>query len=279
MTTVVHDPRWPIRGGQLPRAYGIPRAPGNGAGRDNGQLSGYLQEVVWARASVLPIRSAGTVVGQDTESIPKPEDWRLWRKRLRRLHGPVTNTHWRQPANSGSPSRQDYSYPGTLPPFVGPSSMNRPSAGRHYLQTGRPGTTQTWTLDVEQQLPGIRCGHGLCWRSWRSPASLLHDPNQGFPVNQCGGAFERRYHGMPAMRVHGQTRRYRAYADQRHGFSGSEAVPQYGNSRMWILSPWAIPPASTTYHALQVTAKKSISAGLTLLASYAWQKDPYQFRL
>jgi len=99
-------------------------------------------------------------------------------------------------------------------------------------------------------------------------------PTRDFPVNQVRGACLNvditAQAGNAACT--GQTPVTAPYA----GFSGtvSQALrpfPQYGNADVDTVT-MGDPAGVYTYHALQVTAKKSISAGLTLLASYAWQK-------
>jgi len=166
-------------------------------------------------------------------------------------------------------------YPGTLPPFVGPSSMNGQAPTVIISKTGRPGTTQTWTLDVEQQLPGkFVVDMAYVGDHGDHLPAFMHDPNQGLPVNQVRGACLNvditAQAGNAACT--GQTPVTAPYA----GFSGtvSQALrpfPQYGNADVDTVT-MGDPAGVYTYHALQVTAKKSISAGLTLLASYAWQK-------
>src|ERR1019366_147014 len=63
-------------------------------------------------------------------------------------------------------------YPGPTPPFIDPTVMNNQGPTMILSKTARPGTTQTWTLDIEQQLPG----------------KFMHDPNQGLPANMARGS-------------------------------------------------------------------------------------------
>jgi hypothetical protein len=153
--------------------------------------------------------------------------------------------------------------------------MNGQSPTVILSKTARPGMTQSWTLDVEQQLPGKMImdvayvgDHGDHLQAF------LHDPNQGNPVNQALGACLQvditAQVGNPACA--GQALVAAPYA----GFTGSVAqalrpFPQYQSAQPDTVTS-ADPFGDYTYHALQVQVQKRYSQGLTVLASYTWSK-------
>lgn len=166
-------------------------------------------------------------------------------------------------------------YPGTTPPYIDPTVMNGLNPTFVLSKTARPGTTQTWTLDVEQQLPGkLMVNVAYVGDHGDHLQAFMHDPNQGLPVNQSYGAcLEVDIDAQASSSVcDGKTRVAAPYA----GFSGtvSQALrpyPQYGNAvvdSVTMSDPFGV----YTYHALQVSAQKRLSAGFTLLANYTWSK-------
>ena len=182
------------------------------------------------------------------------------------------------PASPQTPAvilSQIQSYPGPKPPFIDPTVMNGQDPTVILSKTARPGTTQTWTLDIQQQLPGKTIldvayvgDHGDHLQAF------LHDPNQGNPVNQARGAcLEVNINaqtGNPACA--GQTIVAAPYA----GFNGSVAqalrpFPQYESAQVDTVTS-ADDFGDYTYHALQAEVQKRMSAGLTVLASYTWSK-------
>ncbi len=183
------------------------------------------------------------------------------------------------PASPQTPAvviSQITAYPGPQPPFINPTVMNGQDPTVILSKTARPGTTQTWSLDVQQQLPGNTVldvayvgDHGDHLQAF------LHDPNQGLPVNQARGACLEvsisDQVGNPACA--GQTVVAPPYA----GFSGtvSQALrpfPQYGSAQ-----PDTVTSADDfgvyTYEALQAEVQKRLTHGLTVLASYTWSKN------
>lgn len=170
---------------------------------------------------------------------------------------------------------QIQAYPGPQPPFIDPTVQNGQDPTVILSKTARPGTTQTWTLDVQQQLPAKMIldvayvgDHGDHLQAF------LHDPNQGNPANQALGACLEvnidAQTGNPACA--GQAPVAAPYA----GFSGSVAqalrpFPQYESAQVDSVTS-ADPFGDYTYHALQAQVQKRMSAGLTLLASYTWSK-------
>lgn len=182
------------------------------------------------------------------------------------------------PASPQTPAvvlSQIQAYPGPQPPFINPTVENGQNPTVILSKTARPGTTQTWTLDIQQQLPAKTIldvayvgDHGDHLQAF------LHDPNQGNPVNQAlGGCLEVNVNnqaGNPACA--GQTPVPVPYA----GFNGSVAqalrpFPQYGSAQVDSVTS-ADPFGVYTYHALQVQVQKRLSAGLTVLGSYTWSK-------
>lgn len=182
------------------------------------------------------------------------------------------------PASPQTPAvilSQIQGYPGPKPPFIDPTVMNGQDPTVILSSTARPGTTQTWTLDVQQQLPGKTVldvayvgDHGDHLQAF------LHDPNQGNPVNQARGACLEvnisSQVGNPACA--GQTLVPVPYA----GFNGSvgqalRPFPQYGSAQVDTVTS-ADPFGDYTYEALQTQVQKRLSAGLSLLASYTWSK-------
>jgi len=170
---------------------------------------------------------------------------------------------------------QIQAYPGPQPPFIDPTVMNGQDPTVILSKEARPGTTQTWTLDVQQQLPAKMIldvayvgDHGDHLQAF------LHDPNQGNPANQSYGSCldvqVSAQAGNPACA--GQPLVASPYA----GFSGTVAqalrpFPQYGSAQVDSVTS-ADDFGDYTYEALQAEVQKRMSAGLTLLASYTWSK-------
>ena len=166
-------------------------------------------------------------------------------------------------------------YPGPTPPFIDPTVMNNQGPTMILSKTARPGTTQTWTLDIEQQLPGkFMLDVAYVGDHGDHLQAFMHDPNQGLPANMARGSclyqnINAQGAGTPCA---GQALVPSPYA----GFSGtvSQALrpfPQYANAvvdSVTMSDPFGV----YTYHALQVRAEKRFSAGLTLLANYTWSK-------
>jgi hypothetical protein len=167
-------------------------------------------------------------------------------------------------------------YPGPTPPFIDPTVMNNQANAVVILsKTARPGTTQTWTMDIEQQLPGnVMVALAYVGDHGDHLQAFMHDPNQGLPANMARGAClgqDITAQG-PSTPCAGQTPVAAPYA----GFTGSVSqalrpFPQYNNvsvDSVTMSDPFGV----YTYNALQVRAEKRISAGLTLLANYTWSK-------
>ncbi len=182
------------------------------------------------------------------------------------------------PASPQTPAvvlSQIQAYPGPQPPFIDPTVQNGQDPTVILSKTARPGTTQTWTLDVQQQLPAkVILDVAYVGDHGDHLQAFLHDPNQGNPVNQARGACLEvnisAQTGNPACA--GQTPVAAPYA----GFSGSVAqalrpFPQYESAQVDSVTS-ADPFGDYTYHALQAQVQKRMSAGLTILASYTWSK-------
>lgn len=182
------------------------------------------------------------------------------------------------PASPQTPAvllSQIQAYPGPQPPFIDPTVQNGQDPTVILSKTARPGTTQTWTLDIQQQLPAKTIldvayvgDHGDHLQAF------LHDPNQGNPANQALGACLEvninNQAGNPACA--GQAPVTVPYA----GFTGSVAqalrpFPQYQSAQVDSVTS-ADPFGVYTYHALQVQVQKRLSAGLNILGSYTWSK-------
>ncbi len=167
-------------------------------------------------------------------------------------------------------------YPGPLPPFIDPTVQNGQDPTVILSKVARPGTTQTWTLDVQQQLPGNTIvdiayvgDHGDHLQAF------LHDPNQGNPADQARGAcLEQNINDQgPGTPCAGQTAVPLPYA----GFSGTVAqalrpFPQYQSAQVDTVT-MADPFGDYTYNALQIMVQKRLSHGLTVLGSYTWSKN------
>lgn len=182
------------------------------------------------------------------------------------------------PASPQTPAvimSQIQSYPGPQPPFIDPTVMNGQDPTVILSKTARPGTTQTWTLDVQQQLPAkVLVDVAYVGDHGDHLQAFLHDPNQGNPINQARGAcLEVNINaqaGNPACA--GQTPVPLPYA----GFNGTVAqalrpFPQYESAQVDTVTS-ADPFGDYTYEALQAQVQKRTSAGLTVLASYTWSK-------
>jgi hypothetical protein len=142
-------------------------------------------------------------------------------------------------------------------------------------KTARPGTTQSWTLDVEQQLPGkVVVDIAYVGDHGDHLQTFMHDPNQGNPADQVRGAcLEVNIKDQAnSSACAGQT----AVAAPYVGFTGtvSQALrpfPQYDNAQVDSVT-MSDPFGVYTYEALQVQAQKRISQGFTLLVNYTWSK-------
>jgi hypothetical protein len=142
-------------------------------------------------------------------------------------------------------------------------------------KTARPGTTQTWTLDIEQQLPGkFMLDMAYVGDHGDHLQSFMHDPNQGNPANMALGSCLYQNIGAqgPGTPCAGQALVASPYA----GFSGtvSQALrpfPQYSSAQPDTVT-MADPFGVYTYEAAQVQMQKRMSQGFTLLVNYAWEK-------
>jgi hypothetical protein len=170
---------------------------------------------------------------------------------------------------------QIQAYPGPQPPFIDPTVMNGQDPTVILSHVARPGTTQTWTLDVQQQLPAkILLDVAYVGDHGDHLQAFLHDPNQANPLNQARGACLdvdiTAQVGNPACA--GQSPVAAPYA----GFAGTVAqalrpFPQYQSAQVDTVTS-ADPFGAYTYEALQAQVQKRVSAGLTVLASYTWSK-------
>ena len=166
-------------------------------------------------------------------------------------------------------------YPGPTPPFIDPTVLNGQSPTFIMSKTARPGTTQTWTLDVEQQLPGkILLDAAYVGDHGDHLQAFLHDPNQGNPVNMALG--ECLHADINAQASDPACAGQATVASPYPGFSGTvgqalRPFPQYGSAQVDSVT-MADPFGVYTYHALQVQMQKRFSQGLTLLANYTWSK-------
>jgi hypothetical protein len=171
---------------------------------------------------------------------------------------------------------QIQAYPGPTPPFIDPTVQNGQQPTFILSKTARPGTTQTWTLDVQQQLPGqVLLDMAYVGDHGDHLQAFMHDPNQGNPVDQARGACldvnVNAQSGNPACA--GQAPVAAPYT----GFSGSVAqalrpFPQYSNAQVDSVT-MSDPFGVYTYNALQVQVQKRYSQGLTILANYTWSKN------
>lgn len=167
------------------------------------------------------------------------------------------------------------SYPGPTPPFIDPTVQNGQSPTFIMSKVDRPGTTQTWALDVQQQLPGqVLVDMAYVGDHGDHLQAFLHDPNQGNPADMARGAcldvdiYDQA--GNPACV--GQA----PVAVPYPGFDGSVAqalrpFPQYQNAQVDSVT-MSDPFGVYSYNALQVQVQKRYSQGLTVLASYTWSK-------
>jgi hypothetical protein len=166
-------------------------------------------------------------------------------------------------------------YPGPLPPFIDPTVMNGQGPTFILSKTARPGTTSTWTLDLQQQLPGkVLLDIAYVGDHGDHLQAFLHDPNQGNPANMARGACL--YADINAQTSNPACAGQSIVASPYAGFSGtvSQALrpfPQYASAvvdSVTMSDPFGV----YTYEALQVQAQKRISSGLALLANYTWSK-------
>jgi hypothetical protein len=167
-------------------------------------------------------------------------------------------------------------YPGPTPPFIDPTVQNGQQPTFILSKTAKPGMIQTWTLDVQQQLPGgAVLDMAYVGDKGDHLQAFLHDPNQGNPADQARGACLEvsidNQAGNPACA--GQT----PVAAPYQGFSGSVAqalrpFPQYSNAQVDSVT-MSDPFGTYTYNALQVQVQKRYAQGLTILANYTWSKN------
>ncbi|MEO8736525.1 MAG: TonB-dependent receptor, partial [Edaphobacter sp.] len=167
------------------------------------------------------------------------------------------------------------SYPGPKPPFIDPTVMNGQGPTFILSKTARPGTTSTWTLDLQQQLPGkVLLDIAYVGDHGDHLQAFLHDPNQGNPSDMARGACL--YADINAQTSNPACAGQSIVASPYAGFSGtvSQALrpfPQYASAvvdSVTMSDPFGV----YTYEALQVQAQKRVSAGLALLANFTWSK-------
>ncbi len=177
---------------------------------------------------------------------------------------------------------QIQAYPGPTPPFIDPTVQNGQQPTFILSKTARPGTLQTWTLDVQQQLPGQTVldiayvgDHGDHLQAF------MHDPNQGNPADQARGACLEvnvaAQAGNPACA--GQAPVAAPYS----GFNGTVAqalrpFPQYSNAQVDSVT-MSDPFGVYTYNALQVQLQKRYSQGLTISGELHLVEEHYERRL
>jgi hypothetical protein len=167
-------------------------------------------------------------------------------------------------------------YPGKEPPFINPTVQNGTSPTVILSKVARPGTIQNWTLDVQQQLPGkFVLDMAYVGAHGDHLQAFMHDPNQGYPVNQSRGACldVELTNQSTSPACAGQAPVAPPYA----GFTGtvSQALrpfPQYSDATV-DSATMSDPFGDYTYNALQVQVTKRLSYGLTLLANYTWSKN------
>lgn len=166
-------------------------------------------------------------------------------------------------------------YPGEKPPFIDPTVMNGQEPEFILSKTARPGTTQTWTLDVQQQLPGsVILDVAYVGDHGDHLQAGMHDPNQGNPADMARGycLYQDITAQGPGTPCAGQAPVPSPYA----GFTGTVAqalrpFPQYGDAVLDSVT-MSMPFGVYTYEGLQVQAQKRVSAGLTMLVNYTWSK-------
>jgi hypothetical protein len=167
------------------------------------------------------------------------------------------------------------SWPGKLPPFIDPTLQNGQSPSVILSSVARPGTVQSWTIDIQRQLGkdmmldvayvGNHADHLQAW---------MLDPNQLDPKYQskgaCLGVDITQQATSPACA--GQSVVPLPYAS----FKGTvgqalRPFPQYSNVTLDNSSD-GNPFGFSTYHALQAKLDKRFSNGLTLLGTFVWSK-------
>ncbi|HEY1902162.1 MAG TPA: TonB-dependent receptor [Terracidiphilus sp.] len=166
-------------------------------------------------------------------------------------------------------------YPGPTPPFIDPTVMNNQEPEFILSKTARPGTTQTWTLDVEQQLPAkVMLDVAYVGDHGDHVQAGMHDPNQGNPVDMALGTclYQDITAQGPGTPCAGQATVPSPYP----GFSGTVAqalrpFPQYADAVLDSVT-MSMPFGVYTYEALQAQGQKRLSAGLTMLVNYTWSK-------
>ena len=189
------------------------------------------------------------------------------------------NYNYPTPASQQTPAvvlSQIQNYPGPTPPFIDPTVQNGQQPTFILSKTARPGTIHTWTLDVQQQLPGqILLDMAYVGDHGDHLQAFMHDPNQGNPADQARGACLEVDISAQANNPAcvGQPTVAPPYA----GFSGSVAqalrpFPQYSNAQVDSVT-MSDPFGDYSYNALQVQVTKRYSQGLSILANYTWSKN------
>lgn len=189
------------------------------------------------------------------------------------------NYTYPSPASPQTPAvvlSQITQYPGNLPPFIDPTVQNGASPTVIMSKVARPGTIQNWTMDVQQQLPArFLLDIGYVGAHGDHLQAFMHDPNQGYPVNQARGACleVNLANQATSAACAGQSIVAAPYA----GFNGtvSQALrpfPQYSDATV-DSATMSDPFGVYTFNALQVQVTKRLSYGLTVLANYSWSKN------
>ena len=196
-----------------------------------------------------------------------------------------TGYNWGQSVSPQTPAvipSQITAFPGKLPPFIDPTLKNGANGAVVILsKVARPGTTQNWTLDIEQQLPGqSMVSVAYVGAHADHIQAYMNDPNQGKPADMtrggCLNVLVTQQATNPACA--GQTAVPIPYANFVSDFGGSATVaqalrpfPQIGTVNLDSAMS-GNPYGFYTYNALQVQLTKRFSHGLTVLANYAWSK-------
>ena len=196
-----------------------------------------------------------------------------------------TGYSWGQTASPQTPAvvpSAITAFPGKLPPFIDPTLKNGANGAVVILsKVARPGTTQNWTLDIEQQLPkDTMVSVAYVGAHGDHIQAYMNDPNQGNPANMargnCLNVLITEQATNPACA--GQATVPIPYANFVSDFGSSATVsqalrpfPQIGTVNLDSAmsgNPFGV----YTYHALQVQVTKRLSQGLTVLANYSWSK-------
>ncbi len=176
------------------------------------------------------------------------------------------------------------------PPFISPSYGLTTGVRTIFPGDGRPGDIQNWTLSIQRQLPaqilldvayvGTKGTH---ISSRLGPGNVMPTQYLSFGdllYKGIGDAAVQALAPVQAMPVDPATANHSPFAGFESLYGGNATLgqslrpfPQYTREANFQMRDLMEGLGMSTYHALQVQARKRFSQGLSFLVSYTWSKS------